>query len=300
MYVIVNPASGGGRTGRRWSGWEAHLRAEGGVFDVATTREPGHATQLARAAALDGYRTIVAVGGDGTLNETLNGLIQDDRPVADVQLGILPVGTGSDFARSLHWPRDPLRAALHLLNSRPQLIDIGRIDCAQGNGVVTRYFVNVAGLGFDGEVADRVNRAGRKSGGTLPYLTTLVASLGTYRNKSVRVRVDDQPVAGRMNSVIVCNARYFGGGMFIEPHADWSDGQLDVVLLGDFHKLEVIANLPRLYRGTHLAHPKVTELRGRTITVESDERMFLQAEGELIGEAPATFRSLPHALTVLV
>jgi diacylglycerol kinase (ATP) len=297
--MIVNPASGAGRTGRRWPGWEARLRAEGGKFDVEFTQEPGHASQLAKQAALDGYQTVVAVGGDGTLNETLNGLIENDQAVADVQLGLLPVGTGSDFARSINVPRHPLQAALHLLRAQPKLVDVGRIDCKRGHEKVTRYFINVAGLGFDGEVADRVNRAGRKGAGTLPYLSTLLVSLGTYHNKQVTITLDDRTFEGWMNSVVVCNARYFGGGMFIEPNARLDDGQLDVVILGDFNRLEVIANLPKIYRGTHLTHPKVSELRIRSMQVEAKERMFLQAEGELIGEAPVTFRVLPQILKVL-
>jgi diacylglycerol kinase family enzyme len=154
-------------------------------------------------------------------------------------------------------------------------------------------------LGFDGEVADRVNRSG-KSGGTLAYQTTLLRNLIGYRNKHVTLAIDGQPQQGVMNSVVVANARYFGGGMFVAPNAQWDDGLFDVIILGDFGKLEVVANLPRLYRGTHLTHPKVAELRAREVRVEAQERMFLQAEGELAGEAPAAFRLLPKALRVLV
>lgn len=298
-FVIVNPVSGSGKTGMRWSGWEAHFRTEGSTFDVEFTTEPGHASRLARGAALKGYTKIISVGGDGTFNEVLNGLIENDRAVADVQLGVLPVGTGSDFARSLRLPKDPRKAWQHLMSGQISPLDVGRIDTRRGAETITHYFANVAGLGFDGEVSDRVNRSGRKSGGTIPYLSTMLASLAKYKNKSVKVTIDDRTIEGRMNSVVVCNAKYFGGGMFIGPHADWSDGQFDVVILGDFSKLEVLANVPRLYRGTHLLHSKVTFLRGRSIRVETKDLMYLQAEGELIGEAPTTFTMLPKTLQVL-
>ena len=299
IFVIVNPASGSGKTGKRWPGLDARMRAEGGQFDVEFTREPGHAEHLARAAVLAGARRVVVVGGDGTLNEVVNGLIADDTPLEDVELGILPVGTASDFARALGIPRDPLAAAIHLMRqAQPQPLDIGRIACVRGGEKVTRYFANIAGLGFDGEVADRVNRAG-KSSGTLVYQTMLLRSLAAYQNKHITMTLDGQSTEGVMNSVIVCNARYFGGGMFIAPNARWDDGLFDVILLGDFGKLEVVLNMPRLYRGTHLTHKKVTELRAREVHVEAQERMFLQAEGELVGEAPATFRLLPQALKVL-
>lgn len=298
-FVIVNPASGSGKTGRRWSGWEAYFRAKGSTFDVEFTLEPGHAGRLARAAALKGYRTIISVGGDGTFNETLNGLIENDQALADIQLGVLPVGTGSDFARSLQLPKDPRKAWQHLMQGIAMPLDVGRIDTRRGDKVVTHYFANVAGLGFDGEVSDRVNRSGRKGGGTIPYLSTLVVSLGAYKNKWVKVTIDGRTIEGRMNSIVVCNAKFFGGGMLIGPHANWHDGQFDVILLGDLNKAEVIANIPRIYRGTHLAHPKVTEFRGQSIIVETQEQMFLQAEGELIGEAPTTFQMLPSILKVL-
>jgi YegS/Rv2252/BmrU family lipid kinase len=220
--------------------------------------------------------------------------------VADVELGILPVGTGSDFARALGAPRDPLKAAIHLMRSaRPQPLDIGRIDCVRGGASVTRYFANIAGLGFDGEVADRVNRSG-KSSGALAYQTTLLRSLAAYQNKHVALTIDGRRQEGVYNSVIACNARYFGGGMFIAPNARWDDGLFDVILLGDFGKIETVMNLPRLYRGTHLTHKKVTELRARQLSVQAQERMFLQAEGELVGEAPVTFSILPQALKILM
>jgi len=298
-FVIVNPASGNGKTGRRWPGLDARMRAEGGEFDVEFTLEPGHAARLARQAAGNGARTILVVGGDGTLNEVVNGLLADGAPAGSVSIGILPVGTGSDFARAMGAPRDPLAAAIHLLrDARPEPLDVGRIDCVLGGQPSTRYFANVAGLGFDGEVADRVNRSG-KSSGTLTYQLALLQNLGAYKNKHVRMTIDGETREGVMNSVILANARYFGGGMFIAPNARWDDGRFDVILLGDLGKLEVVANLPRLYRGTHLTHPKVAEMRATEVRVEARERMFIQAEGELAGEAPATFRILPGALRIL-
>ena len=299
MFVIVNPASGGGKTGRRWPGLDARMRAEGAQFDVEFTREPGHAEHLARAAGLSGAKTIIIVGGDGTLYEVVNGLIVDDKPIGDVAIGLLPVGTGSDFARAMAVPRDPLAAAVYLTRSaQPQPLDVGRIECVRGEKATVRYFTNVAGLGFDGEVADRVNRAG-KSGGTLVYQIMLLRNLAGYQNKHVTLTIDGRRSEGVMNSVVLANARYFGGGMFVAPNARWDDGLFDMILLGDLGKMEVIANMPKLYRGTHLTHPKVTELRALEVRVEARERMFLQAEGELVGEAPATFSLLPKGLKVL-
>ena len=300
MFVIVNPASGGGKTGQRWAGIEERLRIEGAQFDAEFTHEPGHATLLARQAVATGYRTIVSVGGDGTLNEVINGLVADDRADPAVRLGIIPGGTGSDFGRGIGLPRDPLGSALHLLKAEPRWFDAGQIVCKLGEGMTTRYFINVAGLGFDGAVSDRVNRSSKAMGGTIPYLSSLLVTLFTYGNKRVHWTLDGRTFDQVLNSVIVANAHFFGGGMHISPNSKMDDGQFHVITLGDWGKVEFLMAVPRVYNGTHLTHPKVKEYIGREVTVEADGRMFLQAEGDLFGEAPATFKLLPHMLQVLV
>lgn len=300
MLIIVNPVSGNGKTGQRWAGIEERLRIEGAQFEVEFTREPGHATQLARDAVAAGYRTIVSAGGDGTLNEVINGLLVDGRADPDVKLGLVPGGTGSDFGRGIGLPRDPLEAALHLLKAEPRWFDVGQITCKLGEGTNTRYFINVAGLGFDGEVCDRVNRSSKALGGTIPYLSSLLITLFTYRNKRVRWTLDGLRREEVLNSVIVANASYFGGGMYISPKSQTDDGLFHIVTLGDWGTLEFLVAVPRVYNGTHLTHPKVKVYTGRQVQVEADGRMFLQAEGDLFGEAPATFNILPHTLQVLV
>jgi len=300
MKLIVNPAAANGAVGKNWPRIRDFLQAEGAKFDAVLTEEPGHATQLARQALDDGYRTIVAVGGDGTVNEVINGLVEEGSVDPEVTLGIIPYGTGADFARVLGIPRDYTVACRHLLRSEPRPVDLGRIACFREGREVERYFINAAGLGFDGEVAEVVNRFPKVLGGTITYLTCLLIGLVTYRNKNIELSFDGQHARGRVNSVIVCNGRYFGGGMFIAPGAAFDDGLFDVVILGNLNKLEVVVNLPRIYKGTHLTHPKVSHFCAREVHVEARERMFLQAEGELVGEAPATFQMIPQALQVLV
>ena len=297
--MIVNPASAGGRTGQRWAGIEHRLRMEGGRIEVCFTCARGHATTLAREAVAAGYQTIAAVGGDGTLNEVVNGLITDDGANQNVRLGFVPGGTASDFGRSMGLSRNPMEAALHLLNAEPRWLDVGQITCKLGKATNTRYFINVAGLGFDGDVSNRVNLRGKPLGGTIPYLTSLLVTLFTYRSKQVRWTLDGCRREEVLTSIVVANGLYFGGGMRISPNSKMDDGLFHVITLGDWGKLEFLANLPRVYRGTHLKHPKVKEYVGREVIVEADGRMFLQAEGDLFGEAPATFRILPRAIQVL-
>ncbi|HID62923.1 MAG TPA: diacylglycerol kinase family lipid kinase [Anaerolineae bacterium] len=301
MRVIVNPVAANGAVGKRWPQMRDTLRAEGGQFDASFTKGPGHATDLAREALSAGYRTIVAVGGDGTLNEVVNGLVSEGMIESAVNLGVIPGGTGSDLVRTLGIPHD-YRAACHrLLHGEPRCIDLGLITCVSERREIQRYFLNVAGLGFDGEVAERTNRSSKALGGTIPFLSSLFVNLLTYQNKTVEVTLDGQQRwQQKANSVVVCNGRYFGGSMHIGPHAALDHGLFDVIIIGDTSRLEVIANVPRIYRGTHLSHPKVDEYRAREVRVKARERMLLQADGELIGEAPATFQIIPQALHVLV
>ncbi|MDH4137237.1 MAG: diacylglycerol kinase family lipid kinase [Anaerolineae bacterium] len=301
MRVIVNPVAANGAVGKRWPQMRDILRAEGGQFDASFTTGPNHATELAREALSAGYRTIVAVGGDGTLNEVVNGLVIEGMVDPMVNLGIIPGGTGSDSVRTLGIPHD-YRAACHrLLHGKPDCIDLGLITCASQEQEIRRYFLNVAGLGFDGEVCERVNRSSKALGGTIPFLSSLCVKLLTYQNKTVEVTLDGQQrLQQKANSVFVCNGRYAGGSMRIGPNAALDDGLFDVVIIGDTGKVEIVANLPRIYRGTHLSHPKVDEYRAGEVRVKARERMLLQADGELIGEAPATFQIIPQALHVLV
>ena len=300
MRLIVNPVAANGTAGKNWPRVRDFLQAEGASFDAVLTEGPGHAIRLARQALDEGHRTIVAVGGDGTVNEVLNGLVVEGAVDPEVALGIIPWGTGADFSRTAGIPRHYMEAGRKLLRMETRSVDLGRIICLHEGQEVERYFINAAGLGFDGEVAELANRFPKLVGGTVTYLMCLFIGLVTYHNKNVEFSFDGQHVRGRLNSVIVCNGRYLGGGMFMAPEASFEDGIFDVVILGNLNKLEVVANLPRVYKGTHLTHPKVSLCHAREVHVEARERMFLQADGELVGEAPGTFQIIPQALRVVV
>lgn len=298
--IIVNPVASGGKVGKAWPHLQQLLLQGGLQFAAELTQCPGHATELARQALDAGYRHIVCVGGDGTVNEVVNGLVVEGCIPSAVVLSIIPGGTGSDFTRILGFARDPAQVCRVALGKNTRRVDIGEIQCTRDGKPTTRYFVNVAGLGFDSEVCARVNRMSKRIGGTIPYLVGLVTTLFSYTNKDVRVTFDNQQREGRFNSVVICNGQYFGGGMWIGPKAAADDGIFDIVILKDLNKLEFLINVPRVYKGTHLTHPKVESFQAREVHVEAKQNMFIQAEGELVGEAPATFRILPGALTLSV
>lgn len=291
-----------GKLKKRWPQLEACLRAEGFPFQASFTERHGHATELARASVQDGFDLIVAVGGDGTVNEVVNGLMADGRAInPDAALGIIPSGTGSDFCRSVGIARDMLAAARQLANAQgTRKIDIGEMTCGADGRTGSRYFANVAGIGFDAETVERLERKGKRGGGTLPYLSALVTTIFRYQNKDVVMHLDSRAVSERVNDVMVCNGRYLAGGMFVAPHASQDDGLFDVIVLGDLNAFEVLVNTPKVYNGTHLTVPKVSEYRAKSVTVVPKQPMWIEADGEFVGEGPVTFTMHPAALNLRV
>ena len=199
-------------------------------------------------------------------------------------------------------PADVDAACARLVDGRTRTIDVGYASYAGFDGKErSRYFANAAGLGFDGEVTLRANAGPRIFGSTIPYLSSLVRTLVKYRNKRISVKLDGaEPWSAVANSIVIANGQYFGGGMKIAPDAHLSDGLLNITLLGDLGKVELIRSLPMVYDGSHVTHPKVRVFSARTVEVTSPERVLLQADGEVLGTAPATFHVVPGALRIIV
>ncbi len=297
--VIVNPVAGAHSTHRKWPRISRLLRHVGLSFDYEYTEGIGHAIELARAAASDGYRYLVAVGGDGTVNEVANGILHSSG-ASDTALGVVSTGTGSDFARSLGIPRHYVTACSCLISSRRLLIDVGVVEYKSKGQASRRFFVNGAGIGFDAAAVEATERMPKYLGGTIPYLAGLLRALLGYRNKSVVLRIGDKVEAARILSVVVSNGGYFGGGMHVAPEASLNDNLLDVVVIGDIGKIELLKALPMVYKGSHGTHTKVSMGKATKITVESSEPVLVHADGELLGEGPASFSIMPAALSIVV
>ena len=298
---VVNPVSAAGKTGGMWPEIEKELHSLGLDFDHRLTEAPGHATDLAREGVAQGYEMVVAVGGDGTVNEVVNGLMAPGGTRAQATLGVVITGRGSDFARTIGVPSDYGEACVRLAGERTMTVDLGLVEFQSEEGRRTRYFVNVGGGGFDGEVAHRANRTPNFMGGTIPYLTSLVTTLFAYRNKAVELTLDDQePIRMVVNSVVVANCQYFGGGMRVAPDADPNDGLFDVIVIGDIDKIEFLMTVPKVYDGTHITHPQVDTYRAKRVEVRSEQDLLLQVEGEVCGHTPLTFEIIPSALDIRV
>lgn len=304
--IIVNPASAGGATGEAWPGVASVVRQHFGAFEVAFTKRPGAAVEIAERAARAGRRLVIACGGDGTISEVANGIL---RTGSDTELGLLPSGTGGDFRRTLDIPRRTADAARALREGETRVLDAGRATFLnEGGAEESRYFVNVASFGMGGDVIKRVkSRAGlpagatRLLGGRLSFAAAALQAAVTFEKPLVRVSLDGGVESQvKVANFCIANARYFGGGMKIAPNAKVDDGHFDVVAVGDVSALTVLANSYRLYLGTHLGLQEVRHALARRVRAASPDGSVvkLEVDGELVGSLPAEFELLPRALRV--
>jgi YegS/Rv2252/BmrU family lipid kinase len=264
---------------------------------VLLSEEPGHLTALAREAATRGAKRFVVVGGDGSVHEVVNGIAGSD----DLELAVIPRGTGWDFARSLGLPRDLDEAARVALDGAVRDIDLGRATFRTWAGEEGHaYFANVGSAGISGAIARRANDTSKALGGKVSYYWATLAVYFGWQTDALRVSVDGDEREGRMIDVIVANGRYIAGGMMLCPEAVPDDGVFDVLLIGDVTTRDLLFVLPKTYRGKHLPHPRLELLRGRTVTIDADEPLPLELDGEQPGTTPLRLELVPRALRLRV
>lgn len=304
VAVIVNPAANKGGAARRWPAIRAELTQRLGPFEPKLTRAPGHATLLAREALARGTRRIVAVGGDGTVNETLNGLIEPSgllsRP--DIVLCPVPAGTANELCRALGHLAEPARAYDAAAGIAARTIDLMRVRCAGLDGrPVDRFGYLIVALGAAATISHRTSRSRwlKRLGGIAYLLMTPVVTLG-YRHRDIAVSVDGVPRGTRpMFTALVGNTENGGGGMKLVPGARFDDGVLDLIEMGDISRLGMLLDvMPGLYSGAHAHHPKVRAYRGTSFRFDSSEETLVDLDGETVGRLPLDVSVLPGVLPV--
>src|SRR5437867_1038976 len=308
--VIVNPASADSATEKDWPKIASDLRTYFGAFSVAFTEAAGHGRQLASEAAKQGTKLIIACGGDGTISEVANGILDANK---DAELGVLPSGTGGDFRRSLHLPANTTAAARALRGGRTRIIDAVRVTFISDRGErETRFSINVASFGMSTEVLERTSSGEarkwipgftpRKVGSKLSYAAATVQTTLASSPTEVIVQIDAQAERRlRVAEFCVANARYYGGAMKIAPDAKLDDGYFDVVTIGDASAFRILANAPRLYLGAHLRMSEVTHALAKQVVarpVNKDKEVRVELDGEVVGRLPSTFQIVPRALRV--
>ena len=303
--VIVNPQAGNGRTEKIWPNIESALEKSIGSFEVLQTTCRGDASDLSRRIlAVDTVR-IVAVGGDGHLNEVLNGFIENDLPVnPEARLSFVMTGTGCDFQRSLGISGKWQNAAAKLKDAKVRKIDVGKVTyTAADKTQKIRYFDNIASFGLSGAVDHCLEHSRLRDylGGSPLFLWATIKTVFTHPNQSIRFRIDDGPeeeICSRLG--LLANGRYFGGAMHAAPEAELDDGFLDFLMLKEISVAKFLWHLPKIYKGTHLKIPEIFFQKVRKFTAESSEQVILDIDGESPGYLAATFEVLPKILNLQI
>jgi YegS/Rv2252/BmrU family lipid kinase len=288
--VIGNPKAGKGRTD-----WDALVARLNGA-ELWLTERQGQGTEFVTEARQAGVDLVVAAGGDGTVHEVVNGLLKDHRSAT---LGIVPLGSGCDYARTFGIPQDVAAACARITaSSPPRVVDAGEISCWRGEVEEVRYFANIAEVGIGPEVVARASRLPRYLGPAM-YFAAFWLSLPRYERRTASIRMDSAAYEGGLMDLVVAIGQVFGGGMRVAPTADPSDGRFDVqVHFGS--KLDYVGMTAKVYRGTHVPHPRIREERAAMVEVTCTPPGLIEADGEVVGTTPATFRILPGALRLKV
>lgn len=302
IFVLVNPVSADGTTRDLWPQIAAVMEAHGLAFEYHMTTAAFQAPAVVRNALKSGKTTIVSVGGDGTANEVVNGFYEGEKPVnPQARLGIISRGTGCDLIRTLGIPKDYEGAVAVIAQNREKAMDLVLANFQGNDGLACqRWFTNIADAGLGATVANRVNHTSKSSGGFLSFLTGTLWSLLTYKSVQGRVEADgDLVYEGSMALAAVANGRYFGGGMHLAPTARIDDGAMDLVIIRGMAKLSLLISLPKIYKGTHLNHPKISLYSARDVRVSGTAPLLIELDGEVPGTTPVHYRLVPGAIKVL-
>jgi YegS/Rv2252/BmrU family lipid kinase len=298
-FIVVNPVSGGGRARRRWPLLSAALDRHGIEYESATTAQAGHAVRLARQAITRGHRRLLALGGDGSFNELVNGLFaQREVPLGQLVAAVAPLGTGNDWARALQVPDDPELLAMAMLRGRSRRVDMGVAETAAAAGDAPRRlaFHNNAGAGINAEALRLSPRGGPRS---IAYLVGLARALMRYEAPQFEITADGQTLSGRYLIALAAIGHYYGAGMRLAPAAQFDDGFFDLVLIDALPVVAALRRLPKLFNGRLATDPAVHTLRCRSVTISATPACGVEADGQDIGSTPVTLQLQPGALSVL-
>jgi YegS/Rv2252/BmrU family lipid kinase len=301
--LIVNPAAGGGRVGRRWKELESTIRADLGNIRIYLTQEIGDGIRLGEQAVRNGATTILSLGGDGTHGEVLNGLMATEPADGTIRMGILHAGTGGDFRRMLAHSDSLERCMEHLSRAGSNPIDIGSVSYISDAGMPeTRYFLNLASAGLAGHIDRMVNESNKRFGGKATFYSATLRGLLGFQAPEMNLRIDGTELGSRpATNIMVANGRWAGGGMMFAPEAHLANGLLEVIVFHEVSMLQSLLLSRKLYLGTHTETSSVSCYRGREIVVESQEdtHVLMDIDGESPGRLPATFRVHPGAIRML-
>jgi YegS/Rv2252/BmrU family lipid kinase len=298
--IIINPVAGKGAGKQAWETIQGLLEKKGNHYSSYLTENYSGTLAYCKKQIREGARHFVIIGGDGTLNEVANAIMsQEWIDTRDFTLLVIPVGKGNDWCRTFNIPFDALSAFEIIDKGNFMLQDVGKVSFYAGGEKQSRYFVNVAGMGFDAFVANRINQQ-KSKGSAITYLWNLLISLFNYKSTTIDLTCDGKKNSSLVFSMSIGICKYNGGGMMQLPNAIPNDGIFDLTIIKDMKKFELIRNIKRLYDGSLIEHPKVDALRAKKITLASKPPIQIELDGEICGESPVEFEILPRCLQVCV
>ena len=299
--IIINPISGGHKGQKTWDKVKPELDKLNIEYEFTFTKKAFHAIELAKNFRNNDFSQFLIVGGDGTINEVLNGVLSAEKQEDKPRFAFIGIGTGNDTIKTFKIPNNPVKAVRLLANPNFKSIDIGKVFFQNKNGErASRFFVNIAGMGLDAAVTDNANQA-KESVGKMAYLKGVFKTLKTYEPETVRVIIDDgEPIEDIMFSLNVANCKYSGGGMLIAPHAVPNDQKFAVTLIKNISKWKIARNIYRLFNGTLEKVEEIELHTGKKVRVEGSANNMVEVEGELLGSAPFDFEILPLEVELLV
>lgn len=301
-YLIIANLHAGGNTGEKdWPIIEDGLKAAGFNYKTVFTKQRAHAIEIARENIKKGYKNIIGVGGDGTLNEIVNGVFsQTEVPYNEITIGMIPIGTGNDWCRTFNIPDDYNEAIAVIKNNKKVFQDIAKISFFSKGEENDRYFVNVAGMGFDAVVLRKSNQDKEKGKvSSFVYYKNILSTLFTHKSMPCKISIDNKSFEADVFSLNAGLCKYSGGGMMQVPNAVFNDGMIDVTIINRITKFKVIRNIKKLYDGSFINLKEVQTHKTKCLHVESKHNILLEADGEFLGNAPAKFSIVPSALNII-
>lgn len=302
IFVLINPVSANSTTGKIWPEIEQAMKERGLKFTAYITQTAGDAIEVVRTALKNGYETVVSVGGDGTINEVVNGFFEKGAAInPNARLAVISCGTGCDFIRTLGIPKDYKGALDVIIANREKSIDLALMEFVLDDGTpVKRFYANITDAGLGAVVAKKVNDSSKSAGGFFSFLYNTVKTVMSYKNREGRVKVDGKEVyQGSLTMVAVANGRYLGGGMHLAPIAVLDDGKLDLILVTGMKKATMFRSLLRIYRGTHLSISQVSTCQAEEVVIDGVKPIEIELDGETPGTTPAKITICPGAIKVL-
>jgi len=300
-HVIINPNALRGRSLKYWKKVSQSLIISGFKFTEIHTNSKKDATRIASELVLQGNKNILIVGGDGTLNEVINGIVLSKIDISEIIIGVIPAGTGNDWSRTHLISRNPNKIVEMFLNGRIINHDIGKIKVVNDNVTIEHFFINIAGLGFDAAVIKRVHEALKyKVASGLVYVKHLLFTLFKYKSVICEIEIDNTKFEKDVFSIAVGICKYNGNGMLQVPMANPSDGILDVVIIEKMSKLTAISQIPNLFSGKHIYHHRVSCYSAKKVIINPKYKLYAETEGEMIGEGSFEIEVLENKIQVLV